>query len=114
MSGTAKSSAHSLDHLYPPWLDHGALAGVRVNYSVLDAVDDRLGQALEGRSSKTIATQRELLQPVTKLIGGVMLRELTAWRVRGAPTKTTDTRSSRSRAASVRVITHAPPAAVTC
>jgi hypothetical protein len=39
---------------------------------------DWLDQGLDGRSAKTISTNREVLAPVLALIGRIPLRQLTA------------------------------------
>jgi integrase len=72
--------------------------GIRssASYTVKDAVDDWLAHGLEGLSAKTISTNREVLAPLTTLIGTVKLRELAAADVRSALAKLAATRSTRT------------------
>ncbi len=72
--------------------------GVRssASYTVKDAVDDWIAQGLAGLSAKTISTNREVLAPLTALIGAVKLRELPAAHVRAALGKLAATRSTRT------------------
>ena len=44
-------------------------------YTVQDAVDDFLAHGLDGRSAKTVSTNREVLAPLTELIGAAKLLE---------------------------------------
>src|SRR5262245_1137087 len=44
-------------------------------YTVQNAVDDWLAHGLDGRSAKTISTNREVLAPLTALIGAAKLRD---------------------------------------
>ncbi len=55
-------------------------AGIRSSptYTVQNAVDDWLAHGLQGRPAKTISTNREVLPPLTALIGAAKLKELTA------------------------------------
>jgi len=72
---------------------------------------DWLDQGLDGRSAKTISTNREVLAPVLGLIGRIPLRQLTAADVRTALTSLTASRSTRTatiaRNALTRAIRHA-------
>lgn len=72
--------------------------GIRTSasYTVAAAVADWLDQGLDGRSAKTISTNREVLAPLLPLIAKIPLRELTAAHVRAAPTKLAATRSTRT------------------
>ena len=72
--------------------------GVRSSpkYTVQNAVEDWLAQALDGRAAKTISTNREVLEPLTALIGAARLRELTAAEVRSALAQLATTRSTRA------------------
>jgi integrase len=72
--------------------------GIRssASYAVKDAVDDWLAHGLEGLSAKTISTNREVLAPLTALIGAVKLRELAAVDVRSALAQLAATRSTRT------------------
>jgi len=72
--------------------------GVRSSpkYTVQNAVEDWLAQALDGRAAKTISTNREVLEPLTALIGAARLRELTAAEVRSALAQLATTRSARA------------------
>ena len=49
-------------------------------YTVQNAVDDWLANGLDGRSAKTVSTNREVLAPLTALIGSAKLQDLTARR----------------------------------
>jgi integrase len=93
-------------------LDHGIRTSVL--YTVERAVTDWLEQGLDGRSAKTVSTNREVLAPLLPLIGKVPLHELTATQVRAALTKLATTRSTRTvaiaRNALVRAIRHAEAA----
>src|SRR5262249_49775866 len=74
-------------------------------------VDDWLAYGLDGLSAKTISTNREVLAPLTTLIGGAKLRDLTAADVRSALAQLATTRSTRTvqlaRNGLVRTIRHA-------
>jgi integrase len=78
---------------------------------VQNAVDDWLAHGLDGRSAKTISTNREVLTPLIPLIGAAKLRELTAAEVRSALAQLATTRSTRAvqmaRNSLVRTIRHA-------
>ena len=80
-------------------------------YTVQSAVDDWLANGLDGRSVKTISTNREVLAPLTALIGAAKLKELTATDVRSALARLAATRSTRTvqiaRNGLVRAIRHA-------
>lgn len=90
-------------------LDQGLKSSA--SYTVESAVADWLDQGLDGRSAKTISTNREVLAPLLPLIGKIPLRELTAAHVRAALTKLAATRSTRTiaiaRNALTRAIQHA-------
>jgi hypothetical protein len=47
-------------------------------YSVQLAITDWLEQGLDGRSVKTVSTNREVLAPLAAIIGKIPLRDLTA------------------------------------
>ena len=102
--GLAEAAAQELNH------------GIKTSapYSVEKAVTDWLEQGLDGRSAKTVSTNREVLAPLLPLIGKVPLHELTATQVREALTKLATTRSTRTVAiahnALVRAIRHAEAA----
>lgn len=87
--------------------------GVRTSamYTVQHAADDWLARGLDGRSAKTVSTNREVLAPLIALIGARRLRELTAADVRSALGTLAETRSTRAvqmaRNALVRAIRHA-------
>ena len=53
-------------------------------YTVQRAVDDWLSEGLDGRSAQTVTLNRNVLKPVTAVIGGIELRMLTAHDVRRA------------------------------
>jgi hypothetical protein len=55
-------------------------------YTVQRAVDDWLAEGLDGRSAGTVTLNRNVLKPVTAIIGGIELRQLTAHDVRRALT----------------------------
>ena len=65
-------------------------------YTVQDAVDEFLAHGLEGRSAKTVSTNREVLAPLLPLIGGAKLKELTAADVRSALAQIATSRSTRA------------------
>jgi integrase len=77
-------------------------------YTVRQAVEDWLISGLDGRSAKTVSTYREVLDPLTALIGSARLRDLSAPQVRSALVKLSADRSTRtlqiSRNALVRAI----------
>jgi hypothetical protein len=79
-----------------------------VTYNVRQAVEDWLTSGLDGRSAKTVSTYREVVDPLTALIGSAKLRDLTARQVRSALVKLSADRSTRtlqiSRNALVRAI----------
>jgi len=64
--------------------------------TVQNAVDDWLAHGLDGRSSKTISTNREVLAPLIGLIGAMRLTELAAADVRSALTQLATSRSTRA------------------
>ena len=94
---------------------HGDLeVGIRrpdSRYTVGQAVTDWLREGLDGRSKKTVALNRAMLQPVVDSIGKVVLRELTTRDVRRVLAGIAATRSSRTvvltHNALERVIRHA-------
>jgi integrase len=55
-----------------------------VHYTVRQAAEDWLAHGLEGRSAKTITKNRNVLEPILKVIGARKLRDLTAADVRQA------------------------------
>src|ERR1700733_118887 len=65
-------------------------------YTVREAVEDWLANGLDGRSAKTVSTYREVLDPLTALIGSAKLRDLTARQVRSAMVKLAADRSTRT------------------
>ncbi len=65
-------------------------------YTVGQAVEDWLANGLDGRSAKTVSTYREVLDPLTALIGSAKLRDLTARQVRSALVKLSADRSTRT------------------
>jgi integrase len=87
--------------------------GVRSSpkYTIQNAVDDWLAHGLDGRSAKTISTNREVLAPLTALIGAAKLRDLTAADVRSALVQLATSRSTRAiqmaRSSLVRAIRYA-------
>jgi integrase len=73
-------------------------AGVRspAGYTVRRAVEDWLGEGLDGRSERTTTLYAGLLQPVLEIIGAKPLRDLTAGDVRSALGQLTSRYSTRS------------------
>ncbi|HEX2742868.1 MAG TPA: tyrosine-type recombinase/integrase [Streptosporangiaceae bacterium] len=74
-------------------------AGVRApvaRYTVGQAIEDWLREGLDGRSEKTVALYRQVLQFVVERMGKVVLRELTAQDVRRVLAEAAGTRSSRT------------------
>jgi integrase len=67
-----------------------------LSYTVRNAVDDWLAHGLDGRSAKTVSTNREVLAPLTALIGAAKLKELSAADVRSALARLAATRSTRT------------------
>jgi len=65
-------------------------------YTVRQAVDDWLAEGLDGRSAGTVTLNRNVLKPVTAVIGDIELRKLTAHDVRRALTRLADNHSSRT------------------
>jgi len=65
-------------------------------YTVQRAVDDWLSEGLDGRSARTVTLNRQVLKPVTAIIGGIELRNLTAHDVRRALAQLARDRSSRT------------------
>ena len=54
------------------------------SYTVAHAIEDWLADGLAARAPKTVTAQREVLEPLIGIIGGVPLRELTPASVRSA------------------------------
>lgn len=108
---SAKSKAELLDKLED--LREETDQGVRSSrsYTVAKAVDEWLAGPMGDRAPKTIATQREILEPLTGIIGQIALRDLTADDVSKSLIKIAETRSTRTvrdtRAALVRAVTYA-------
>ena len=73
-------------------------AGVKpkAGYTVDKAVADWLAKGLSGRSSKTVAMNRQILQPVLAQIGRKPVRQLTAADVYAALERAAETRSTRT------------------
>ena len=65
-------------------------------YTVAQAVADWLSEGLDGRSAKTVALNRRLLQPVVDSLGNVIVRELTTRDVRKVLMGIAATQSSRT------------------
>ena len=80
-------------------------------YCVEQAVDDWLDGPMADRAGKTLSTQRDILTPLTEIIGKRPLRELEADEVSKALIKLAATRSTRTirdtRTSLVRIITYA-------
>jgi integrase len=81
------------------------------SYTVAHAIEDWLADGLAGRAPKTVTTQREVLEPLIGIIGGVPLRELTPTSVRSALKELAATRATRTlgmtHAGLTRAIRHA-------
>jgi integrase len=109
VSGRTKTEVKEKLQLVHDELREGIRSSPR--YTVQDAVDDFLANGLEGRSAKTVSTNREVLAPLIPLIGGVKLKELTAVEVRSALAQLATSRSTRAVQMAcnslVRVIRHA-------
>jgi len=73
-------------------------AGVkpRAGYTVDKAVADWLAKGLSGRSPRTVAMNRHILQPVLAQIGRKPLRQLTAADLYAALERAAETRSTRT------------------
>jgi integrase len=108
---SAKSKAELLDKLdeLRSDLDQGIRSSR--SYTVAQAVDEWLAGPMADRAPKTIQTQREILEPLTGIIGQIALRDLTADDVSKALIKIAETRSTRTvrdtRASLVRAVTYA-------
>src|SRR5499433_2708795 len=73
-------------------------AGIRssAGYTLRDAVQDWLGEGLDGRSERTRVLYEGLLEPVLEIIGTRPLRDLSAREVRSALSQLTSRYSTRS------------------
>jgi integrase len=73
-------------------------AGIRssAGYTVRHAVDDWLGEGLDGRSERTRALYEGLLEPILEIVGSRPLRELSTGDVRSALGQLTSRYSTRS------------------
>ena len=109
VSGRTKTEIKDKLQLLHDELREGIRSSPR--YTVQNAVDDWLAHGLDGRSAKTVSTNREVLAPLTALIGGAKLKELTAADVRAALAQLGTSRSTRAvqmaRSSLVRVIRYA-------
>ncbi len=94
VSGRTKTEVKDKLQLVHEELREGIRSSPR--YTVQNAVDDWLAHGLDGRSAKTISTNREVLAPLMPLIGAAKLRELMAADVRSALTWLATTRSTRA------------------
>jgi integrase len=107
--GRTKTDVKDRLRLLHEELDQGIKTSA--SYTLETAVTDWLEHGLDGRSAKTISTNREALAPLLPLIGKIPLRELTAAHVRAALTRLASTRSTRTvtiaRNALTRAIRHA-------
>jgi integrase len=65
-------------------------------YTVQRAVDDWLAEGLDGRSAGTVTLHRNVLKPVTAIIGNIELRKLTAHEVRRALVQLARNHSTRT------------------
>jgi integrase len=109
VSGRTKTEIKDKLQLLHDELREGIRSSPR--YTVQNAVDDWLAHGLDGRSAKTVSTNREVLAPLTALIGDAKLKELTAADVRVALAQLAISRSTRAvhmaRSSLVRVIRYA-------
>ena len=109
VSGRTKTEIKDKLQLLHDELREGIRSSPR--YTVQNAVDDWLAHGLDGRSAKTVSTNREVLAPLTALIGDAKLKELTATDVRVALAQLAISRSTRAvhmaRSSLVRVIRYA-------
>jgi integrase len=94
VSGRTKTEVKDKLQLLHDELRKGIRSSPR--YTIQNAVDDWLAHGLDGRSSKTISTNREVLAPLTKLIGAARLTELAAPGVRSALAQLAASRSTRA------------------
>jgi integrase len=76
-------------------------------YTVLRAVDDWLTEGLDGRSAMTVTLNRNILKPVTAVIGGIEVRKLTAHDVRRALVLLAQDHSSRTVTVAHNALTRA-------
>src|SRR5215471_7691848 len=94
VSGRTKTEVKDKLQLLHDELREGVRSSPR--YTVQDAIDDFLAHGLAGRSAKTVSTNREVLAPLTPLMGGAKLKELTAANVRSALAQLATSRSTRA------------------
>jgi integrase len=94
VSGRTKTEVKDKLQLVHDELREGIHSSPR--YTVQDAIDEFLAHGLAGRSAKTVSTNREVLAPLTPLIGGAKLKELTAADVRSALAQLAPSRSTRA------------------
>jgi integrase len=64
--------------------EHDLGAEPVAGYTVQQAVDDWLDDGLEGRAARTVQLNRDVVKPLTVLLGSLELRKLTAHQVRRA------------------------------
>jgi hypothetical protein len=96
VSGTSKSQVRArLTELHDD-LNDGVVT--QADYTVQKAINEWLDDGLPGRSAKTVSTYREVLAPLSEIIGNIPLHALTAAHVRSALTKLGATRSTRTLA----------------
>ena len=109
VSGRTKTEIKDKLQLLHDELREGIRSSPR--YTVQNAVEDWLAHGLDGRSAKTVSTNREVLAPLTALIGGAKLKELTAAEVGRALAQLATSRSTRAvqmaRSSLIRVIRYA-------
>ena len=94
VSGRTKTEIKDKLQLLHDELREGIRSSPR--YTVQNAVDDWLAHGLDGRSAKTVSTNREVLAPLTALLGDAKLKELTAADVRVALAQLAISRSTRA------------------
>jgi len=66
------------------------------DYTLKRAVDDWLGDGMDGRSAETVANSRNVLKPVLRQLGDKVLTDLTARDVRAALVRYAATRSTET------------------
>jgi hypothetical protein len=76
VSGRTKSAVIAQRKEVHDELDQGIKS--KAGYTVQKCVDDWFAHGLDGRSAKTVSTYREAITPLTQVIGGTLLTELTA------------------------------------
>jgi integrase len=84
MKVSARTRAEVVTKLKELQAEHDLGAEPVVGYTVQQAIDDWLDDGLEGRASRTVQLNRNVVKPLTVLLGSLELRKLTAQQVRKA------------------------------